>query len=214
MGTWPRAVSLGLLAALVLAPLGAFLWQMVGTEQSPDQVTISVDGVRWSGDLEDEFFHSEATWGPGEERTAILSVRNEAEQRADVSVDVVCTAGQELISTGVLRVSAKVNDRAEQVVAPHSVLLVVDVGVLGPGETATLTLRAEHTGAVPEPVDSTSVRHHVAGQGKRVGEPPSVLTANGAYLVLAPVFLGIAMVVTALVMMSSRRSGPGASDRE
>jgi hypothetical protein len=212
VSTRSRFVVLCLLAAFVLACAAVVVWRLAGPEQTTNRVTLSADGVRWTSGIEDTFFFSETQWAPGETRTAVFWVRNDADVRADVDVALTTTAGADLAHSGLLEVSAEVgdSDHRQPFVAERD-LNTVRMGELGPGERATVTLRGVLAGAVD--VDSASVRYRVSGSGTSVEEPRSPLDATGAHLELAPLFLGVALLVTALVMRRSRPRRPQAGRR-
>lgn len=203
MGARSRGAGLGLLAALVVALLALMVWRVGSAEEVTDQVRLSVDGVRWTLTMEDAFFYSEHPWEPGEERTAMFWVRNTADVRADVHVTLRSTGGEELTHSGLLLVSASVDDGLPQPFAASRDVNTIRVGELEAGERATITLHADLGGTAV--VDSSIVRYRAFGSGTRAEEPRSVLDATGANLELAPIFLAIALVATTLVMRSTRR---------
>jgi len=205
MGTSWQRVATALLAFVVVVPLAVFAWLSVTTEDTPDRVRLSVDGVRWSAELEDAFFYSDEPWAPGEVRTAILWVRNDAPVPADVTVTVICEKGDVLVDHGALVVSGAVDDGRPQRFDPDEYHNDVRVMTLKPAESTTLTLRAELVSDIPDAqvIDSKGVRYRVVGSGHAL-EDGSTSVAN-ARLVLAPVFIGLALIVSA-VFLGSRGS--------
>jgi hypothetical protein len=201
VSTRSRFVVLGLLAAFVLAGTAALVWR-VGPDDTANRVALSADGAHWSARLDEAFFVSDSPWSPGQTRTAVFWVRNDADVRADVDLRVTSTDGQDLAHAGLLEISATVGGGDPQAFVAERDINTVRVGELAPGERVTVTLRAVLAGAVD--VDSGSVRHAVSGSGLGVDEPRSALDDSGAHLELAPLFLGAALVVTVLVMRRTR----------
>ena len=211
MSTRTRAVALWLLAAFVAACLAVVAWRLTTGEETADRVTLSMDGVHWTPELEEALFESESPWPPGQTRTSIFWVRNDADVRADVDLYVASTEGADLMASGLLVVSASIGDGEDlQPFVTGRDLNTVRIGELGPGDRATVILRAELAGAVE--VDSASVRYRVSGSGVRAEQSRWRLDSTGAHLELAPLFLGVALLMTAWVMRRSRqprhRSGP------
>ena len=204
MRSRPQAALLAVLAAIVLAGLAAGAWRYATHEPTTDDVTVSVDGARWSAHLEDAFFDSEELWPPGQTRTAILWVRNDAELPAYVDLHVAAVGGQDLTRFGVVEISAVIGDAGDlQPFVAERDLNTVRIDVLDEGEQETVTLRAVHTGEGD--VDSATLRHQLSGSGIAAEEPRSPLDASEARLELAPVFLSVALLVTLLVMHRTRR---------
>ena len=140
----------------------------------------------------------------GQTRTAIFWVRNDADVRADVDLYVTSTGAEDLIASGVLTVSASTGDGEDvQPFVTGRDVNTVRVGELGAGERATVTLLADLAGAVE--VDSASVRYRISGAGVRAEESRWRLDTTGAHLELAPLFLGVALLMTAWVMRRSRQ---------
>ena len=204
MRSRPQAVLLGVLAAIVLAGLAAGAWRYITHEPITDQVTVSVDGSRWSSHLEDAFFSSEESWPPGQTRTAIVWVRNDADLAAYVDLHVAAVDGQDLTRSGVVEVSAVIGagDDIQPFVAERDIN-TVRLDVLDEGERETVTLRAVHTGEAE--VDSAALRHRLSGSGIAAEAPRSPLDVSEARLELAPLFLSVALLVTLMVMHRSRR---------
>ena len=204
MSTRTRAVALGLLAAFVLACLALMAWRLTAPDETTDRVTLSVDGVHWTPELEGALFESDSLWPPGQTRTAIFWVRNDADVRADIDLYVTSTGGEDLIASGLLVVSASVEDGDDvQPFVTGRDVNTVRVGELESGQRATVTLLAELAGTVE--VDSGDVRYRISGSGVRAEETRWRLDSTGAHLELAPVFLGVALLMTAWVMRRSRR---------
>jgi hypothetical protein len=200
----PQAAFLGVLAAIVLAGLAAGAWRYATHEPITDQVTVSVDGARWTAHLEDAFFSSEEPWSPGQTRTAILWVRNDADLPAYVDLHVAAVEGQDLTRSGVLEISAVVGDGDDvQPFVADRDTNTVRIDVLDEGERETVTLRAVHAGEVA--LDSAALRHRLSGSGIAAEDPRSPLDASEARLELAPLFLTVALLVTLLVMYRTRR---------
>jgi hypothetical protein len=201
-----RSRTLGLLlvyASALVCAVGA-ISQMGNAEEPTNRVTVSVDGMHWSAHVEDALFASGTPWTPGQTRTVRFWVRNEAEAPADVEVLVLGTAGQDLMQTGLLELFATVADDGDvQEFDERNDVNVVRVGHLGPGERAAITLRAVLAGALD--VDSASVRYRISGTGVLQEDPRLPMDPTGAHLELAPLFLGIALLCTALVMRRTRR---------
>lgn len=210
MGIARRRFGIGLLAVLILVPVAAFAWQSTTDNESVDRVRLSVDGAQWTPVLEDAFFYSDTPWEPGEVRTAIFWARNASAAPGDLTITVLRSAGEELVEDGALIVSLIVDDRTPQHFDADLDRNVVRVGEVESGGVVTLTLRAVLT-ETPEPqvVNSVGLRYQVTGTGRPVeGGSRSMLAADEAHLVLAPVFLGVALLVTAWVMSSPSRSRP------
>jgi len=72
-----------------------------------DRIDLSRDGVTWSESLDAPLFDSGTRWVPGDVRSARFYVRNEADQDADLSIDVLGTTVDSLLRTGDLTVSAR-----------------------------------------------------------------------------------------------------------
>ena len=212
MRSRPRAALLAVLAAIVLAGLAAGAWRYATHEPTTDEVTVSVDGARWSAQLEDAFFSSEDAWPPGQTRTAIFWVRNDADLPAYVDLHVAAVGGQDLMRSGVVEISAEVGDEDDiQPFVAERDLNTVRIDALDEGERETVTLRAVHTGEAE--VDSTTLRHRLSGSGIAAEEPRSPLDASEARLELAPLFLSVALLVTLLVMHRTRRPRPRSTRR-
>jgi hypothetical protein len=206
VSTRSQRVALGLLAAFLVGCLALVAWRVTAPAPTEDRVTLSVDGSRWRSDLDEAFFASEEPWPPGQTRTAVFWVRNDADLPAVVDMDVTTTAGLELTQSGLLEVSAVLRDGAVQPFLAEHEVNTVGLGELQPGERVTVTLRAVLAGATD--VDSASVRYRVSGSGVGAQDSRWVLDPTGAHLELAPIFLGIGFLVTAFVMRRSRRPRP------
>ena len=202
MSTRSHGAVLGVLAALVLTVLAVAAWRFTTQEASANQVAVSVDGVRWTADLEDAFFFSDSAWTPGQTRTAVFWVRNDADVDADVSVTVSTSSGEALTESGQVALSAAIGGGDDfRRFAPGRGVNTVRIGTLDPGKRETVTLRAEHVGEVE--VDSALLRHHISGSGTSIMDD-SRLDASDARLELAPLFLCVALVVTLVVMRRTR----------
>jgi len=210
VSTRSRIVISGLLAAFVLACLVSVLWR-VTREETTDQVAVSADGGHWAPSLEAPVFVSDSPWPPGQTRTAVIWVRNDADVRADVDLHVVSASVDDNLRW-VLEVAATVNDEddAQPFIAERDVN-TVRVGPLERGERATVTLRAELSGS--EDLDSASVTYRIVGSGTRAEDSRSMLDSTEAHLELAPLFLGLGLLMTAYVMHRSRRPRARSSRR-
>ena len=204
MSTRLQAAVLGLLGAIVLASLAVVGWRFAQDEETTNRVTLSVDGVQWTAALEDAFFLSDSAWTPGQTRSAIFWVRNDADVAADVDVVVSTSAGEALTESGQVVLSAAIGDGGDfQVFVPERGVNTLRLGAIEPGERETVTFRAEHSGEAE--LDSSLLRHRISGSGTRVEEADSSpLDPSDARLELAPLFLCVALLVTLVVM---RRTG-------
>lgn len=203
MSTRSHGAALSVFAAFVLAALAVFAWRVTAEEATVDKVTVSVDGVRWTSELEDALFVSDSAWPPGQTRSQIFWVRNDAAGPADVDLKVTAVDGE--TDSGVLEVSAVVGDGDDvQLFTSGRDVNTVRIGTLEQDAREAVTLRAEHIGETE--LDSAEVRHQISGTGTRVGAPRnSPLDLSDSRLELAPVFLCVALVLTLMVMRRDRR---------
>ena len=205
MSSRSPGTALSVFAAFVLAALAVLAWRVTAEEATGDQVTVSVDGVRWTSELEDALFVSDSAWPPGQTRSQIFWVRNDADGPADVDVQVTAVDGDDVTDSGVLEVSAVVGEGDDvQFFTSGRDVNTVGIGTLERDARETVTLRAEHTGETQ--LDSAAVRHQISATGTRVGAAPeSPLDLSDSRLELAPLFLCVALVVTLMVMRRNRR---------
>ena len=210
MSTRSRIAVLSLLVAFVLACVATVVWRETTLDETANRVRLSADGVRWTSTYDDAVVASEDPWTPGQTRTAVFFVRNDADVRADVIVAVALTSEGGGAGSA-LRVSASVGDGDAQFFVPERQVNAVRVGELDPGQRATVTLRAAFFGT--EALDSSAVRYGISGSGTRAPGSSSSFDSTGANLALAPIFLGVALLLTAYVMHRSRHPRPASRRR-
>ncbi|VXB39964.1 hypothetical protein [Aeromicrobium sp. 9AM] len=71
------------------------------------EIGLSVDGATWAPTLTAPLFDPDLRWVPGDTRSATFYVRNQSDDVATLSVDVLGTALHTLLDTGDLRISAR-----------------------------------------------------------------------------------------------------------
>lgn len=71
------------MAAILLLVVGA-----TAPAHAADELSVSSDGRTWSADLERPLFDPATRWAPGDRRTAVFWVRNDADEPGRLSVDV------------------------------------------------------------------------------------------------------------------------------
>jgi len=121
------------LLALVVPALGLALGLIagpVGPASAADELGLSPDGVTWAGALPGPIFDPAFRWVPGDSEIGTFYVRNQSTD--DGVLDLTMQAAQvtDLIDTGDLSVSARVNDgdwAAVTTAGPHTLVTAEDV---------------------------------------------------------------------------------------
>lgn len=206
MSTRFQVLIVGLLVAIMLTFVAVLALRSATHVDTTNRVTLSADGVEWTAELEDAFFFSDTAWSPGQTRSAIFWVRNDADVDADVDVVVTTSAGEALTQSGQVTLSAALGDGGDfRFFVPGRGVNTMSVGTLSPGERETVTFRAEHTGDAE--LDSSLLRHRISGSGTRADDASPTLHLSDARLELAPLFLCVGLLVV-LVVIRRRRVPP------
>ncbi|WP_254052321.1 LPXTG cell wall anchor domain-containing protein [Aeromicrobium sp. A1-2] len=121
-----------LLAALALVPV------VVAPAFADARIGLSRDGVTFAPTLSSTLFDPDLRWVPGDSRTATFYVRNQADEPATLSVDVVGTHIDSLLETGYLTISVRGGGgRWRETSATGTHRLVSEIGV-GTGDSARI----------------------------------------------------------------------------
>jgi hypothetical protein len=170
------------------------------------EIGLSVDGATWAPSLTAPLFDPNLRWVPGDTRSATFYVRNQSDDSATLSVDVLGTALHSLLDTGDLTVSARGDEidwRATSRPGTHR--LVSDVAV-PPGASTPIDV----TVAFAPGSSNESMRRQLdlrfrltVTQGSAVGPDAGGLPDTGAPGAWDLV-LGV-MLVAAGIVATSRR---------
>lgn len=127
-----RTAALLLLSALPVlaaAPAGA-----------AEELQVSADGVHWGRTLGQPLFDPAVRWVPGDERTATFSVRNRADDRGHLTIQVHTSDPDGLLADGDVLLAAQVDPGGWQpLTGPGD---RVDLAAVPSGRTAEVSVRA------------------------------------------------------------------------
>lgn len=135
-----RMVALALLAALFAAPTAAWADQ---------ETVVSKDGVTWAGSLKAPLFDPAALWVPGDTRVATFQVGNRAADAADVAVVARADDLDELIARGDVDLAFRSGSGSWQPIAADGRAHPLTGLVLGAGENAEISVRAQFLATSP-----------------------------------------------------------------
>jgi len=197
---------LGLAAVLAGAPAQA----------DGHQLALSTDGVHWH-DTIPALFPASVRWVPGDSASKAFYVRNDSSDGATLAVDLVGETEQNLMASGDLTISARVDGgpaRAVSRTGTHA--LVRDVRV-APGNTHRITVRVALAADSRNPTQAERFDFHFAvrltqaagngnGNGHHHGQDNG-LPNTGADISPLAILLALGLCVggTALVAGSRRR---------
>lgn len=84
----------------------ALLLSTPSSAVADERIGLSSDGENWSAQLSEPLFDPDVRWVPGDVRTESFFVRNESPESAELSIDLLGSAVDDLVETGDLTVMA------------------------------------------------------------------------------------------------------------
>ncbi len=100
-------------AAVLLLAFAAWITTVVAPAAIADptpSLLLSADGARWSETLPEPLFNPAVLWVPGDTRTSSFYVRNQGVTAAELRMQVLAGAEDDLLSTGDIVLEARVED--------------------------------------------------------------------------------------------------------
>lgn len=116
--------------ALVLLALGLVGGALAGPASAAGELGLSPDGVHWAATLPAPIFDPAFRWVPGDSEIGTFYVRNQSSDPGVLDLTMLATAVTDLIDTGDLTVSARVDGGAWTGVktsGPHALVAGEDV---------------------------------------------------------------------------------------
>lgn len=130
-----------LLLAMVLVVLGVGF--STAAASAADELSLSRDGVTWSGSLDGPLFDPGFRWVPGDSETATFYVRNESPEAANLDVTLLTGPIETLIDTGDLRVGISLDGGAFASATAAGEYGLVDKAPVAPGGVRQVDVRVD-----------------------------------------------------------------------
>jgi len=222
VSTVGRAAASVLAVGVTTAGLGCVVVPAAEAAPAPSTglIGLSADGVSWGTSLSAPLFDPRVRWVPGDTRTAVFWVRNQAPSSGDVSVRFSPTVTLSGVDAQALRVRARAGDRAwTDVVGPAGQDLLDGDG-LPAGQSTPVALQVQMRSDAPNTsmVLSTGldldvmVRDALASDGAADGPvvadgAAGQLPQTGSLLPAwaAPIAGGLVLTGAGLLLVAARR---------